>query len=55
VDRIAVEHAHEFPPSLRPQRPALEAISLWLHRDREAAFYGDIDLIPERMLDRDSG
>jgi hypothetical protein len=34
--------------------PELAAISLRLRRDREAAFYGDIDLIPEQVFGRDS-
>jgi hypothetical protein len=39
---------------LQSELDTLAEISLRLRRDREAAFYGDIDLIPERVFDRDS-
>jgi HEPN domain-containing protein len=50
VGGILVEHAEKFPAALRPELPALAAISLRLRRDREAAFYGDIDLIPDQVF-----
>lgn len=50
VGGIVVEHAAKFPASLRAELPELAAISLRLRRDREAAFYGDIDLIPEQVF-----
>lgn len=54
VGGILIEHRAKFPAALQPELDALAAISLRLRRDREAAFYGDIDLIPERVFDRDS-
>ena len=54
VGTVLIEHRAKFPPALRPELDALAEISLRLRRDREAAFYGDIDLIPERVFDRDS-
>jgi hypothetical protein len=54
VGTIVVEHGAKFPAALRGDLPELAAISLRLRRDREAAFYGDIDLIPEQVFGRDS-
>jgi hypothetical protein len=54
VGTVLIEHRAKFPPPLQPQRDALAEISLRLRRDREAAFCGDIDLIPERVFDRTS-
>jgi hypothetical protein len=52
--RVLIEHRPKFPPALQSELDTLAEISLRLRRDREAAFYGDIDLIPERVFDRDS-
>jgi hypothetical protein len=54
VGQILVEHAAKFPPELQAELPALATISRRLRRDREAAFYGEIDLIPEQVFDRDA-
>ncbi|MBN8509536.1 MAG: HEPN domain-containing protein [Burkholderiales bacterium] len=54
VGQILVEHAAKFPAGLQAELPALAAISRRLRRDREAAFYGEIDLIPEQVFDRES-
>ncbi len=54
VGQILVEHAAKFPAALQPELPALAAISRRLRRDREAAFYGEIDLIPEQVFDREA-
>jgi hypothetical protein len=54
VGQILVEHAAKFPAALQPELPAPAAISRRLRRDREAAFYGEIDLIPEQVVDRES-
>jgi hypothetical protein len=47
-----LEHADKFPPALRNELPDFATISRRLRRDREAAFYGDTDLIPEQVFDR---
>ncbi len=52
VGAVVLEHAARFPQALQPELPALAAISQRLRRDRENAFYGDIDMIPERTFDR---
>jgi HEPN domain-containing protein len=54
VGSILVAHGAKFPPALQVELSGLAEISPLLRRDREAAFYGDIDLIPERVLDRES-
>ena len=54
VGSVLIEHRTKFPATLQTELDSLAAISLRLRRDREAAFYGDIDLIPERVFDRDS-
>jgi hypothetical protein len=52
VGTILVEHANKFPPELQAELDDLARISLRLRRDREAAFYGEIDLIPEQVFDK---
>lgn len=54
VGTVLIEHQDRFPPALQAELASLAEISLRLRRDREAAFYGDIDLIPERVFDKDS-
>ncbi|GAB4178227.1 MAG: hypothetical protein Fur0039_21930 [Rhodocyclaceae bacterium] len=54
VGTILVEHAAKFPPALQTQLPVLAQISLRLRRDREAAFYGEVDLIPEQVFGREA-
>lgn len=54
VGQILVEHADKFPPALRTELADFATISRRLRRDREAAFCGDTDLIPEQVLDRSS-
>jgi hypothetical protein len=52
VGTILVEHVDKFPPELQAELEDLARISLRLRRDREAAFYGEIDLIPEQVFDQ---
>jgi len=52
VGQILLEHADKFPPGLQAELPHFAALSRRLRRDREAAFYGDTDLIPEQVFDR---
>jgi HEPN domain-containing protein len=54
VGTVLVEHRDRFPDTVQPELDALAAISLRPRRDREAAFHGDIDLIPERVFDREA-
>jgi HEPN domain-containing protein len=52
VGQILLAHASRFPAPLQAQLPAYASISQRLRRDREAAFYGEVDLIPEQAFDR---
>jgi HEPN domain-containing protein len=54
VGTVLIEHRDKLPSAVAAEADALAAISLRLRRDREAAFYGDIDLIPEHVFDRDA-
>lgn len=54
VGGILLDHASKFPPPVRDELPGLARISRQLRRDREVAFSGEIDLIPEQLFDRTS-
>lgn len=54
VGSILVEQQSRYPATIREEIPVLAEISLRLRRDRENAFYGDIDLIPERVFGREA-
>jgi HEPN domain-containing protein len=46
VGPILVETVRAFPEPFATAIPRLAEISRWLRRERELAFYGDIDLVP---------
>ena len=46
VGPILVEQAALFPEQVRKDLPRLAEISKWPRKEREFAFYGDIDFIP---------
>jgi len=46
VGPILLEQAGAFAPDIRAKLPRLAEISRWLRKEREFAFYGDIDFIP---------
>ncbi|WP_447979711.1 HEPN domain-containing protein [Candidatus Nitrospira bockiana] len=46
VGNMVLEHRHRFAEHLRETLPALAVISKELRKDRELAFYGDVDFIP---------
>lgn len=46
VGIIILEHRDKFPPQIQDDLPEIAEISKWLRRERELAFYGDIDFIP---------
>jgi HEPN domain-containing protein len=52
VGSILLEEQAKYPPEIRREIPKLAEISLRLRRDRELAFYGDRDFIPERVYGR---
>lgn len=51
VGPILSEHSGAYPGWFAEQVPRLAEISRWLRREREFAFYGDVDLIPTRAYD----
>lgn len=53
VGPIILEQQHLFGERLRPSIPRLAAISKRLRREREFAFYGDIDFIPTEEYSQD--
>lgn len=46
VGPILTENVGAYPESFASAIPRLAEISRWLRRERELAFYGDIDLVP---------
>ena len=46
VGPVLLEQAELFPEPIRRQLPALADISRRLRKEREFAFYGDVDFIP---------
>lgn len=46
VGGLLLEQAELFAPDLRPRLAEIAAISRSLRKERELAFYGDIDFIP---------
>jgi HEPN domain-containing protein len=54
VGSILVEERSKFPPEIQREIPALAEISLRLRRDRELAFYGDRDFVPEQVFGREA-
>ena len=43
---MLLQHSGAFEPEIRDLLPRLAEISRWLRKEREFAFYGDIDFIP---------
>jgi len=52
VGPILKEQIELFPRWLHPEVPRLAEISRWLRKEREFAFYGDIDFIPTEEYTR---
>jgi HEPN domain-containing protein len=46
VGSLLVENADRFPVGVQAQVERLASVSGWLRKERELAFYGDIDFIP---------
>ena len=46
VGGILLENREKFPEAVASQLEELAEISKWLRRERELAFYGEIDFIP---------
>lgn len=54
VGSILLEQQSKYPAAVQAEIPVLAEISLRLRRDRENAFYGDVDLIPDRVFGREA-
>jgi hypothetical protein len=54
VGSILVEEQTRFPEQIRERIPELAEISLRLRRDRDLAFDGDRDFIPEQVYGREA-
>ena len=52
VGPILQEQRGRLPDSVRGEVDELARISAWLRDEREASFYGDIELIPTEAYDR---
>lgn len=55
VGGLLIEHREKFPPEIANQVEKLAQISKKLRKERELAFYGDIDFIPtEEYTEQDA-
>lgn len=46
VGYLVVEYSDRLPKKVKANATRLESISKWLRKEREFAFYGDVDFIP---------
>jgi HEPN domain-containing protein len=46
VGPILLEHRDRFPGGVQAELPELARISGWLRKERELAYYGDVDFVP---------
>ena len=53
VGQLILEYRMRFPDEVSPQVERLAEISAWLRKEREFAFYGDIDFIPTERYSKD--
>lgn len=52
VGGLLLEHQEKYAPVIRTELPALARISKKLRKERELAFYGDLDFIPTEEYTR---
>jgi HEPN domain-containing protein len=52
VGDMLLAHADRFPPETAGVLGQLAEVSKWLRKERELAFYGDIDFIPSEEYER---
>jgi len=55
VGGLVVEYKDLLPPAVAKEAERLAQISKWLRKEREFAFYGDIDFIPTAEYTRNDG
>ena len=54
VGSVLIEHRGLLPAAIEPSLEAIVKASARLRKEREAAFYGEIDLVPGRSYDLES-
>lgn len=55
VGGLILEYQDRLPSAVRNKADRLARISKWLRKEREFAFYGDIDFIPTAEYTREDG
>ena len=53
MGQLILEYRARFPDEVSLQAEKLAEISAWLRKEREFAFYGDIDFIPTERYSKD--
>ena len=53
VGDMLIAHTDRFPREIAASLVSLAAVSKWLRKERELAFYGDIDFIPSEEYKRE--
>ncbi len=53
VGSIIDRHLEEYPKDIRDKLRALNREAKWLRSQREIAFYGDMDIIPEELYTKE--
>lgn len=53
VGPILREHSEKYPNWFRDRIGDLAEVSAWLRREREFAFYGDVDVVPTQTYARE--
>lgn len=53
MGQLILEYRTRFPDEVASQAEKLAQISAWLRKEREFAFYGDIDFIPTERYSKD--
>lgn len=54
VGAVLMEHRRRLPTAIEPTLEAIVKASARLRKEREAAFYGEIDLVPGRSYDEEN-
>jgi len=55
VGYLLLEYRERLPKEVQEKADTLAAISKWLRKEREFAFYGDVDFIPTLEYSREDG
>jgi len=52
VGPVLIDASERFPEAVRAELPIIAEASRWLRKERELAFYGEVDVIPTRAYGR---